>query len=62
MGMNDRQNKKRGENVRCNEKIGRERFRNKREGEEDNERLRDEMRAKDAWKMKKKAHRILKRE
>lgn len=53
----ERENKKRGENARCGqEKIGRERFRNKRDGEEDNERLRDEMRAKDAWKMKKKKH------
>lgn len=32
------------------------RFWNKREGEEDNGRLRDEVRAKDAWKMKKKKH------
>lgn len=31
------------------------RFWNKREGEEDNGRLRDEVRAKDAWKMKKKS-------
>lgn len=36
-----------------NEYRERGRFWNRREGEEDNGRLRDEVRAKDAWKMKK---------